>query len=252
MGCQYTGPYVDIEQDVNLTYSATAAATVYVRNEASGKYYRERSEGSAQAILTGGADWDLPIASQLDSRLVVQPFCDENIILRKGEGGKAELVSAAGRDVELEFVTGSWEEFEAGEDVVFKLSLGGWQAWSIASQDAFLGLLEMHRRVVDDQLRREQTVSPGRVVEFDVDQLPLIRANLRQVMIFTEPQFLAGLFTVFTHGKDPSYAWWLTSYELRPEVQNFLVGFAEVTAYVAVEIMYQFTADSLHYALLKE
>ncbi len=105
-------------------------------------------------------------------------------------------------------------------------------------------MIDRHRTKVAGRLDDGASTTEVELRDFFVDVRPdvkpLIRANRQELLVFLEAVELEGAFFVVTPRKDPSHAWWLSSYEMAPGAGRAIAEVAAVTAQVTLELGYHF------------
>ena len=239
-GCRYVGTYVETRDEVQLSYAADASTTVFESAGSIGEYRFTRFEGKAKTVLRGGKKFGLEAKAPKSTRAIVQPLGQIEVTLRNRGAGRATLswvqrVSREkgefGAESDVHLITGTWADYIAGKDIVLKFEEESWQAWATMTRDRFL--IHVDELAKGARLNADQWVSQAEMLDFLVDEKPLVRANRRQLLVFLEPIRLEATFQVVTKRKDPDRSWWLGDYELRPGVARFFAEFSAVTVELA-------------------
>lgn len=245
-GCRYAGPYAETSDELKVTYAADVSTTVFESAGGIGEYRFARFEGKAKTILRGGKKFGLEARAPKSARAILQPLGQTRLTLRDRGAGRATLswvprgsrekgTRPADAESKLRFVTGTWADYLAGKDVVLKFEEDSWRTWATMTRNRFLAHVDELAAGV--RLGADQWVSQAELLDFLVDEKPLVRANRRQLLVFLEPIRLEAAFQVVTRRKDPNRSWWMGHYKMRRGVGRFFEGFFAITGQIAIEAL---------------
>lgn len=235
-GCRTSARYVGQRTEVEVTYQAGPSTTVYSMRGTAGHYSFDRYEGTTELTIAGAGRWGLSerIAGE-SSQLVAQPLVTQAVHL-KAAGDGAELVFENGVTCQLGFVRGSWNEYQAGRKVVFKLDDASWNTWTAATNDAFLELVESLGGRIQSIIEQKVSLSYIEDPDILVHEKPLIQADRQQLMIFFEKLRVSNRFAVVEWYRNE--AWWVLGSRLSPDAKRFLLETGEFAARLVIHLSF--------------
>lgn len=230
--CQVTQSSRESVQPIRVLWSAEPSTATFRATQGLGHYELVEFTGKADVSVVGAERYKVKSPARPESsRAVGHALLGDTAVLRRDASGVLlELGTGASKVVlELQIVTGTWEGFAAGGDLVLQLGDRAWEHWNRATQDAFRQLIETFRARVEPRLRRRQRVTEAEVDRFAYEEKPLVRANRSQLLVFFEGLELEGGFAVAT--RRGGFA-----VRVHPGLGRALADIAAVTAYVALEV----------------